>query len=1069
MLSMSPGMSAGQAGGYFSKEDYYLRDDELGSNSRWCGEGARELGLEGSVGEEDFRAVCRGEAPDGSRIIAYKLSRDHETGALVEQHRAGNDCTFSAPKSVSISYASGVEAAKEAHDAAVLSVARHLEKHNSFYRTAGGLKPGKLVAAKFDHATSRNIDPQLHSHLFVLNLVRTPEGGWRTNEPKGIYQELKSLGLLYRLELARELEARGFGIEILDRSRMFFELKGIDPGLVEHFSSRRAEIEKQVALWREEGRFPEVPHGRLYEMAALETRDPKRVITREEVAGIFEAGFKACGTTSLEVRRGLERGLAPQHREPDRRPELTPAQAVQLAARELTEQEAIIRRERLLDQAVRISGTRFGIEELDAVIDAGAEGVVRLGRDARGREFHTTSAMLELEAGNLEKVRKLAETPFLSPVQEHEIESFRDRLASEGVRLTAGQWSEFTNEVAGGSAFTLTVGDPGTAKTRTLGFIERFYREVLGPTGREPCTIDLAYTGKAARELSLATGHRSFTLDSFLNAASKFDLQREKTGQAILEVAGERILIPEGASLILRVDEAGFLGARQAREIMGVVEELQEHGVQAKLHLLGDTKQMQAIAAGDFLRQVEALGKRGEAEYAHLTEILRQRDPGLLEIARGLNREDRPLGENARQALAALEKRRELTEITAEPELKAAAVKHYLEESGKLSQIPERAEAGERQSVLMLCGTNAERRELNREVREARIAAGEIGEGKSFRVLAPARQGITVEGYQPGDRVLFTGARDGDGRLRNWGARIGTEGEVTGLDRERNLVQVRYSFTTGKGRGQEVGRTVTREFPAAEMTGKTALYREEERSFAVGDRIVALRNDAKLDLQNGTLGTIKELDQKGRALIDLGERSVELELTRYRQIDHAYAVTIHKSQGATVEHSIMVALVRPEAERGREPEAGHEAYGHASYNALNVAVTRAQFGTRVFTNSIEGLAKSVDVVDAKSSTLNRTPGLTRERERAVPGPGSGPQLPPGELTEKIRALGHSISSPGDGVRRLSVESIKVPALPAPVRELFKPVPALPGIGKSVGRELELALPKKPGLDLDMGR
>lgn len=63
------------------------------------------------------------------------------------------------------------------------------------------------------------------------------------------------------------------------------------------------------------------------------------------------------------------------------------------------------------------------------------------------------------------------------------------------------------------------------------------------------------------------------------------------------------------------------------------------------------------------------------------------------------------------------------------------------------------------------------------------------------------------------------------------GARIGTEGEVVGIDRERNLVQVRYGFTTRKD-GVEVGRTVTRNFSAAELLGKSALYREEERKFA---------------------------------------------------------------------------------------------------------------------------------------------------------------------------------------------------------------------------------------------
>jgi hypothetical protein len=79
---------------------------------------------------------------------------------------------------------------------------------------------------------------------------------------------------------------------------MFIELKGVDHRLIEHFSTRREEIEAQVALWKEEGKFPGVHHGRLYEMAALETRDPKREVTREEVARVFERGFEACGTSS---------------------------------------------------------------------------------------------------------------------------------------------------------------------------------------------------------------------------------------------------------------------------------------------------------------------------------------------------------------------------------------------------------------------------------------------------------------------------------------------------------------------------------------------------------------------------------------------------------------------------------------------------------------------------------------------------------------------------------------------------------------------------------------------------
>lgn len=383
---------------------------------------------------------------------------------------------------------------------------------------------------------------------------------------------------------------------------------------------------------------------------------------------------------------------------------------------------------------------------------------------------------------------------------------------------------------------------------------------------------------------------------------------------------------------------------------------------------------MQAIQAGDLLRQLQELGVRRELEFTHLTEILRQRDPGLLEIARGLNREDRPLGENARQALAALEQRGRVVELADPGELRAAAVERYLEESRKPSRIPARTLARERQQVLLVTTTNAERRELNREIRLARVAAGEIEEGQRLTVLAPARQEVTVEGYRLGDSVLFSGSRGEDGSLKPWGVRLNTEAKVIGLDRERNTVQVSYSFTRKK---DGLSRTVTREFSAAEMAGRTVLYREEERDFAVGDRIVTLKNEHRLSLQNGTLGVIRALDAEGRALIDLGDREVALDLKKYRQVDHAYAVTIHKSQGATVEHAIIFAPVRPEPEqaKGKELELvpEREGYGRASYNALNVAVTRAQFDTHVFTNSVQGLARSVEMVDQKSSALKKIP------------------------------------------------------------------------------------------------
>ena len=78
-------------------------------------------------------------------------------------------------------------------------------------------------------------------------------------------------------------------------------------------------------------------------------------------------------------------------------------------------------------------------------------------------------------------------------------------------------------------------------------YIERFYREVLKPDGREPTTVNLAYNGKAAREMAHATGRPRFPIDSSLNEASKFDLQKQNSEPPVVEIGGELILTSKEA------------------------------------------------------------------------------------------------------------------------------------------------------------------------------------------------------------------------------------------------------------------------------------------------------------------------------------------------------------------------------------------------------------------------------------------------------------------------------------------------------------------------------------------
>jgi hypothetical protein len=82
-----------------------------------------------------------------------------------------------------------------------------------------------------------------------------------------------------------------------------------------------------------------------------------------------------------------------------------------------------------------------------------------------------------------------------------------------------------------------------------------------------------------------------------------------------------------------------------------------------------------------------------------------------------------------------------------------------------------------------------------------------------------------------------------------------------------------------------------------------------KREFAPGDRIVFLENNRDLGVKNGMLGTVDHVEP-GRIIATLdgrGGNSVSVPMGDYQAIDHGYATTIHKNQGATVDRSYVMA------------------------------------------------------------------------------------------------------------------------------------------------------------------
>lgn len=102
---------------------------------------------------------------------------------------------------------------------------------------------------------------------------------------------------------------------------------------------------------------------------------------------------------------------------------------------------------------------------------------------------------------------------------------------------------------------------------------------------------------------------------------------------------------------------------------------------------------------------------------------------------------------------------------------------------------------------------------------------------------------------------------------------------------------------------------------AGSLEGSDVAIRTERgtRQVAVGDRLLFLKNERGLGVKNGTLGTLRGINGHQLAVqLDEGGqpgagRTVTVDLGSYANLEHGYASTVHKSQGATVGRSHVLA------------------------------------------------------------------------------------------------------------------------------------------------------------------
>ena len=161
-----------------------------------------------------------------------------------------------------------------------------LERDGAFVRRGrNGVRQESVsgvLAAAFDHRTSRTGDPQLHTHVAVLAMAKTGDGQVLALDGRAVYGLSGALSAVYDFArdkaLIRDLNVR---LEVNNRTGVR-EVAGVPGSLRDLWSSRRAQITPRVEELKAQyvathGRQPPVALvAKMAQWATLDTRPAVR-------------------------------------------------------------------------------------------------------------------------------------------------------------------------------------------------------------------------------------------------------------------------------------------------------------------------------------------------------------------------------------------------------------------------------------------------------------------------------------------------------------------------------------------------------------------------------------------------------------------------------------------------------------------------------------------------------------------------------------------------------------------------------------------------------------------------
>lgn len=848
MITMSKSLSVEQIISYYKNEykkgDYFSEEGSIAGV--WAGKGAEKLGLNGQVKEKDFVNLAEGKDPrTEEQLIKHRKTNETYVG-----HRAGFDITFSAPKSLSLTSLIGEDKRIiELHEKSVSRAMQEIEKYSMVRNGENGKDEltGNLVYAKFTHESSRALDPQLHTHVVVMNMSHHQEKGFRALQPVELYRSQELGTRIYYTELAKGLKELGYEIE-LGKSNGQPEIKGRNESYLAHFSQRSQQIKEELANKGLENSF----YNRFN--AAHETREnKKREISKENLASWWESRTQMF---DFDEKKNVEEAIrkSQEHQVLEQKDRDAIKESVNLSIEHNLERNSIVEERELLTKAldVRKHLGKYTIDDIKTEISNRLDNKDLLQEQGEKGTRYTTKEMQDLERENISIVNsskgKVKEIESQQEVRQHlrDWETFKSKEAGKEVTLNEEQRNAAEAILTSKDQVVGIQGRAGVGKSFSLSFVKsEAERNGLEFRAFTPTT-------KAADNL------RQDGIEANTVAKLKEEI---KTGE--LKKGG-----------IWVIDEAGMVDARSMNTILRTAQERE-----TKVVLVGDTRQHEAVQAG---RAFDQLMKEG-MQTKEISQIVRQKEEKFRELVKELSQGKT---DNAINKVKNVGNVYEIKDGNKEASFDCSQERYK-----KMAELY--IDGSQRGSILAIAPTNRERQAINEAIRTELKQKGEIAqEGLATQILV--NKNVTgaerklAQNYEAGDIVGYL-----YGSKRH-GIEAGEYLRVTNVDVSNNTI------TITKNNGETIS------YNPEKLYGIKDVYKSENREFATGDKIVFKEKNKDLEINSGSTGKVEQVKENGQLLLKMENGESKLvNKDNLRHTDHAYCMTSHKGQGTTVDNVII--------------------------------------------------------------------------------------------------------------------------------------------------------------------